>query len=175
MRRDDRERSSSRQIQAGEQLPSGILHQLDDAGALQSYDPRELFQGKRGVLIGVPGPFTPGCSEIHLPGYIKHRQALRAAGIERVVCLSLSDAWVMRAWGETLGAAGAVELFADGSGFYSETLGLRQDLSAQGFGLRCKRFALLIDHGEVREVQVDPGPISLTSAEAVCAAAPLLR
>ena len=68
-----------------------------------------------------------------------------------------------------------VELFADGSGFYSEALGLRRDLSAQGFGVRCERFALLIDEGEVREVQVDPGPISLTSAESVCSAWPLLR
>ena len=175
MRRDERERSPSQQIQAGDQLPRGVLHQLDESGALQSYDPREIFQESRGVLIGAPGPFTPGCSEIHLPGYISHAAALRAVGIERVICLSVSDAWVMRAWGETLGAAGAVELFADGSGFYSEALGLRRDLSAQGFGVRCERFALLIDEGEVREVQVDPGPISLTSAESVCSAWPLLR
>ena len=155
-------------IKIGQQLPAGALEFLDGEGKLQRQDPAALFAECRGILFGVPAPFTPGCSQIHLPGYVERADELRARGFERIVCIAVSDAWVMRAWGEASAVKDTVQLLSDGGAHYSSSLGLTLDLTRFGMGLRCERFALIIDRGRVERVEVDAQAIKLTSAEHFC-------
>ncbi len=116
----------------------------------------DYFAGRKVLLFGLPGAFTPTCSEIHLPGYIAKAKELRAAGVEAIACLSVNDPYVMAAWGEATGATGKVDLLADANGDLARALGLEVDLSAGGLGRRCRRFAAVVDDGIFTMLAVEP-------------------
>jgi peroxiredoxin len=115
----------------------------------------EYFAGRRIALFGVPGAFTPTCSKIHLPGYIEQAEALRAAGIDAIACVSVNDPYVMAVWGEISGATGKVDLLADSNGDLARALGLEAELGG-GLGKRCRRFAAVVEGGEFQVVAVEP-------------------
>jgi peroxiredoxin len=120
------------------------------------------------VLFGVPGAFTPTCSNQHLPGYIQNAEALKAKGVDTIACMSVNDAFVMGAWGKAQSADPKVQMLADGSADYTKALGLDLDLMARGMGMRCKRFAILADDGVVKSVEIEANPgTELTGAEAM--------
>lgn len=114
------------------------------------------FAGRKVLLFGLPGAFTPTCSEIHLPGYIAKAKELRAAGVDAIACLSVNDPYVMAAWGEAAGATDKVDLLADALGDLARALGLEVDLSATGLGKRCRRFAAVVDDGVFVMLAVEP-------------------
>jgi len=131
----------------------------------------DLVRGRKIVVFGLPGAFTPTCSAKHVPGFVTHAADLRGAGVDEVWCVSVNDAFVMGAWGREQQVAGKVRMMADGSAEWTRALGLDQDLGARGMGLRSKRYAMVIDDGVVTRLDVEaPGEFRVSSAEAVLAA-----
>jgi peroxiredoxin len=127
----------------------------------------ELFAGKKVVLFGVPGAFTPTCSNKHLPGYVRDADAIRAKGVDLIACVAVNDAFVMDAWGQAQGAAGKVLMLADGNGELTKKLGLETDASKYGMGQRGRRFSMILEDGVVKELNVEaPGEFMVSSAEA---------
>ena len=110
----------------------------------------KLSAGKRVVVFAVPGAFTPTCSKQHLPGYLEHADAFRAKGIDTIACVSVNDAFVMRAWGEKANAGDNVLLLADGNGDFTKAMGMELDGSAFGLGSRSKRYSMLIEDGVIK-------------------------
>ena len=125
-------------IQVGDSIPSMSLMQGTAEGP-KEITTEALFGGKTVVVFGVPGAFTPTCSAKHLPGYVQNAAALRAKGVDTIVCMATNDAFVMGAWGKDQGVGEDVVMLADGSAAFTKALGLELDLTARGMGLRCQR------------------------------------
>jgi peroxiredoxin len=126
----------------------------------------DLAQGKRIVILAVPGAFTPTCSAKHLPGYIANADRLRAKQIDEIWCVAVNDAFVMGAWGRDQKSAGKVRMLADGSATYTKALGLDMDLSARGMGIRSRRYSMFAEDGVVRVLNVEqPGKFEVSDAE----------
>ena len=115
-----------------------------------------LFAGKKVVVFGVPGAFTPGCSKTHLPGYVKDAERLKGKGVAEIVCVSVNDPFVMAAWGEAHGAGGKVRMLADTTGAFAKSLGLDLDLTAALGGVRCKRFSAVVEDGTITALNLEP-------------------
>jgi len=126
----------------------------------------DYFAGRKIALFAVPGAFTPTCSARHLPSYVDKADELAAKGVDEIACVSVNDAFVMRAWGESSGAEGKVTMLADGNGDFSEALGLAADFSKFGMGKRSQRWSAVVDDGVVKELNVEePGAYSVSGAE----------
>ena len=131
----------------------------------------DLFKGKKVVLFAVPGAFTPTCSAKHLPGFVEHAAAIKAKGVDAIVCLSVNDAFVMGAWGKSAGVTDDITMVADGSAALTKAMGLELDLVARGMGVRSQRFALIAVDGKVTTLNIEaPGDFQVSSAEAIIAA-----
>lgn len=156
-------------IKAGEKMPSGTFGVMTDSGP-GAMTADELFSGKKVVLIGVPGAFTPTCSMNHLPGFVDHAAAFRDKGVDTIACMSVNDVFVMDAWGKDRGVGDDVVMLADGNGEYTRALGLELDASGFGMGQRSQRFAILVDDGVARHVAVEQGgQLDVSKAEAMLA------
>jgi len=155
-------------IKAGDTLPADLqLKEMGDSGP-KPVTVGELTKGRTVVIFAVPGAFTPTCSMKHLPGFVEKAAALRAKGVDEVVCLSVNDAFVMDAWGKDQGASGKVRMVADGNGELTRALGLEMDASGFGMGQRSKRYAMIVRDGKVVQLLVEPaGGLDVSSAESV--------
>ncbi|MEO8196855.1 MAG: peroxiredoxin [Thermoanaerobaculia bacterium] len=142
-------------IEVGDRIPEAALWTASAQGG-EKVAAGEYFAGRKILLFGLPGAFTPTCSEIHLPGYIAKAKELRAAGVDAIACLSVNDPYVMAAWGEAAGASGKVDLLADANGELARALGLEVDLAAGGLGKRCRRFAAVVDNGVFTMLAIEP-------------------
>jgi len=152
-------------IKAGDKIPSITLKQLTASG-LQDLSTDSVFGGKKVVMFGLPGAYTPTCSAKHLPGYVQNLDKFKAQGIE-VACLSVNDPFVMKAWSDAQKAEG-ITMLADGNGTFSKALGLEMDGTGYGLGQRCQRFALYAENGVVKALAVEkPGAFEVSSAEAM--------
>ena len=156
-------------IEVGDRIPEATIWLASAQGGVRAAT-GEYFAGRKVLLFGLPGAFTPTCSEIHLPGYIAKAEELRAAGVEAIACLAVNDPYVMAAWGEATGATGKVDLLADGNGELAAALGLEVDRSAGGMGQRCRRFAAVVEDGVFLMLAVEPA-----SGVTVCGADHLLE
>jgi glutaredoxin/glutathione-dependent peroxiredoxin len=157
-------------IKVGDQIPSMKLMKATAEGP-KEVSTDEIFKGKKVVLFAVPGAFTPTCSAKHLPGFVQNVDAIKAKGVDEVVCLAVNDAFVMGAWGRDQGTDGKVTMLADGSAALTKALGLELDLVARGLGVRSQRFALVAQDGKVTHLAVEaPGDFKVSSAEAILAA-----
>ena len=153
-------------IAAGQKIPSVTIKQATPEGGAD-VDPAQLFAGKKVVMFSLPGAFTPTCSAKHLPGYLAKLDELKARGIDMVACLSVNDAWTMKAWAEQHGAMGKIVMLADGSAHFSKALGIENDLDKAQMGLRCRRGVMMIEDGVVTSVEMEaPGKFEVSSAEA---------
>ncbi|HKE95195.1 MAG TPA: peroxiredoxin [Povalibacter sp.] len=151
-------------IKVGDKMPSGTLTLVTRDGP-QKVSADEYFQGKV-VLFSVPGAFTPTCDAKHLPGFVEQAGALKAKGVGKIACLAVNDAFVMKAWGKAQNTDGKVDMLADGNAEYTKALGLEFDASGFGMGTRGQRFALVIDNGVVKHVNVEAkGEFKVSSAE----------
>jgi len=154
-------------ISEGEKIPAVTVKTTD----MKDITTEELFGGKKVVLFAVPGAFTPTCSEQHLPGYIANADAIRAKGVDSILCVSVNDAFVMGAWGKERGAGEAVTMIADGNGDFSKALGLDFDGSGIGFGIRSQRYAAIVEDGVVTKLAVEePMKFDVSSADSILAA-----
>ena len=154
-------------IQVGDSIPSATLNIMtaDGPSAISTDD---IFKGKTVALFGLPGAFTPTCSAQHLPGFVANADALKAKGVDSIVCLAVNDVFVMGAWGKDQNVGDKVTLVADGSAQFTKAAGLELDLTERGLGLRCQRFSMVVDDGVVKSLNVDPaGTFEATSAEKI--------
>ncbi len=153
-------------IKVGDKMPSGTLT-LATANGPQKVSAEDYFQGKV-VLFSVPGAFTPTCDAKHLPGFVEQASALKSKGVDKIACIAVNDAFVMKAWGKAQNVEGKVDMLADGNAEYTRALGLDFDASGFGMGTRGQRFALVIDNGIVRNVNIEAkGEFKVSSAEHV--------
>ncbi len=141
-------------IQVGDKIPSIILQQkIGDSVSDISTD--DIFGGKKVALFALPGAFTPTCSAAHLPGYVVKAEELKEKGIDRIVCLSVNDAHVMQAWGDQHNVEDRVMMIADGSADFTLAVGLNLDLSQRGMGTRSQRYAMIVNDGVVKLLNVE--------------------
>lgn len=153
-------------IKEGDQLPEATLHMMSD-GKPTPTTTADLFSGKKVVLFAVPGAFTPTCSLSHLPGFVVHADAIKAKGVDSIVCLSVNDAFVMGAWGDSANASELL-MVGDGNGDFTKAVGLEMDGSGFGLGSRSQRYAMIVDDGKVTKLAVEaPGKFEVSSAEAI--------
>mmetsp|Transcript_162522 Transcript_162522/g.516296 ORF Transcript_162522/g.516296 Transcript_162522/m.516296 type:complete len:209 (-) Transcript_162522:145-771(-) len=148
----------------GDSLPSV---DVDEGKPGQTVNIADLFKGKKGVLFGVPGAFTPTCSEKHLPGYLEMSEELKAAGAEVVVCVSVNDPFVMAAWGKQKEAEGKVRMLADTKCQLTKALDMELDATEKLGSIRSKRYAMLIDDGKIIKLGMDDGAFAPAMLEAL--------
>ncbi|XP_058876357.1 peroxiredoxin-5, mitochondrial [Acipenser ruthenus] len=153
---------SNMPIKVGEKLPSVEVYEGDPGTKLSMAD---LFKGKKGILFAVPGAFTPGCSKTHLPGFVSQAAEMKAKGIQEIACISINDVFVMSAWGKEHGAEGKVRMLADPTGAFTQAVDLVLDndhlLEVLG-NKRSQRYAMLIQDGVVKKLNVEPDGHGLT-------------
>jgi glutaredoxin/glutathione-dependent peroxiredoxin len=154
-------------IKVGDKIPSMKLMTVTAEGP-KEISTDEIFKGKKVVLFAVPGAFTPTCSIRHLPGFVENAAAIKAKGVDTIVCMAVNDAFVLGAWAKEQHVDGALVMLADGSGAFTKALGLELDLVARGLGVRSQRFALIAEDGKVTHLAVEqPGGFEVSRAEAI--------
>jgi peroxiredoxin len=154
-------------IKVGDKMPSGTLTLATKDGP-QKVSADEYFQGRKVVLFSVPGAFTPTCDAKHLPGFVEQAAQLKGKGVDKIACLAVNDAFVMKAWGKAQNTEDKVDMLADGNAEYTKALGLDFDASGFGMGTRGQRFALVVDNGVVKQVNVEAkGEFKVSSADYV--------
>ena len=154
-------------IKVGDRIPEATLAVMQDGGPAPVKS-GELFAGKLVVMFGLPGAFTPTCSAKHLPGFIEHAAALKAKGVDTIVCHAVNDVFVMAAWGKDQSVGDDVVMLADGSAELTQAMGIELDLSGRGLGLRCLRYSLIADDGVVSALNIEEGgAYEVSSAEKI--------
>ena len=144
-------------IKVGDRLPKATFTVMTaDGPAAKSTD--DLFKGKKVVLVGVPGAFTPTCHKNHLPGFIANENAIKAKGVDDIAIIATNDVFVMNAWAKDTQADGKITFLADGSAAFAKATGLDLDLNERGMGMRNKRFSMIVDDGVVRTLNIEEGP-----------------
>ena len=132
----------------------------------------EFFAGKRILLFGIPGAFTPVCQGNHMPGYVENAATFKEKGIDEIACISINDTFVMKAFGKSAGADGKIEMLADDAGEFTKGIGLAADASGFGLGTRSERYAMIVKDGVVESVAVEKAFVDhdLSSADKMLAA-----
>ncbi|CAH9065304.1 Hybrid peroxiredoxin hyPrx5 [Pseudoalteromonas holothuriae] len=152
-------------IEQGQALPQATLSELT-ADGMVNHQVEELFANKKVVLFAVPGAFTPTCSESHLPGFVTLADKIKDKGVDLIVCVSVNDAFVMKAWGESQNAS-HIAMLADGDASFTRALGLEMDTQSFG-GVRSQRYAMIIDNGVVSKLNVEaPKEFEASKAETI--------
>ena len=153
-------------IQPGEKIPAATVHEMTADGPV-GVSTADLFGGKTVMLFGLPGAFTPTCSAQHLPGYLGLATQFKDKGVDEIMCFAVNDAFVMGAWGKDQSIDGKVRMIADGSAELTQKLGLELDLIERGLGVRCERFAMVVEDGTVKSLDVEaPGEFQVSSGAA---------
>jgi glutaredoxin/glutathione-dependent peroxiredoxin len=159
-------------IKVGDRLPEATLNQLTveytqgcPTGP-EAYKVSDLTKDKRIVIFALPGAFTRTCSGKHLPGFVELADEIKSRKVDEIWCLSVNDAMVMAAWGKDQGVGDKVRMLGDGSAKFTKALGLDQDLTERGFGVRSQRYSMLVDNGVVKVFNLEkPGQFEVSSAE----------
>ena len=169
-------------LKVGDKLPAGSLQEfieVEGNGCTvgpNTFDVEKATAGKTIAVVGLPGAFTPTCSAKHVPGYVEQAEALKAAGVDEIWCVSVNDAFVMGAWGREQKTAGKVRMMADGSAAFTNATGLRLDLTARGMGVRSQRFSMLIKDGVVKALNIEaPGKFEVSDAKTLVEQAKALK
>lgn len=156
-------------IKIGDTLPDATFTVMTADGP-KPVTSADLFKGKKVALFAVPGAYTPTCHKAHMPGFVDRVAEIKAKGVDEVVCTSVNDVFVMTAWSKDTGADGKITMLADGSADFAKALGLEIDLTKHGLGVRSKRYAMLVDNGVVKVLNVEDAPPGhgVSSAETIC-------
>ncbi len=153
-------------IKAGDKIPAATLKTMGAKGPVD-ITTDDIFKGKKVVLFAVPGAFTPGCSNTHLPGFVVNADKIKAKGVDTIACMAVNDAFVMDAWGKAQNAE-EILMLGDGNADFVAALGLELDGTGFGMGKRSQRFAMIVEDGKVTHLNVEPGPgIDASSAETI--------
>ncbi|MEN9384027.1 MAG: hypothetical protein RL323_1170 [Pseudomonadota bacterium] len=168
-------------IQVGDTLPATTLMEyveVEGNGCSIGPNPVDVAKavaGKTIALFALPGAYTPTCSAKHVPGYVEHFDAFKAAGVDEIWCVSVNDAFVMGAWARDQKTGAKVRMLADGSADFAKGTGLTLDLTARGMGLRSNRYSMLVKDGVVKSLNVEgPGKFEVSDAETLLAQAKTL-
>jgi peroxiredoxin len=158
-------------ISVGDKLPEATFTTMTAEGPTQMTT-ADVFSGRKVVVFAVPGAFTPTCHMKHLPGFVSHAAELKARGVDTIACVSVNDVFVLNAWSDQSGAKDAVTFLADGSADFTRAIGMELDASGFGMGIRSKRYAMLVDDGVVKVLNLEEVPSSAdaSSAEQILAA-----
>jgi peroxiredoxin len=152
-------------IKVGDKLPSVKLTEATAEGP-KPVTTDEFFKGRRVALFAVPGAFTPTCSAKHLPGFKQRAQEIRGKGVDAVACVSVNDAFVMRAWAEDQAVGEDIVMLADGGAEFVRALGLEMDGSKSGMGVRSQRYSMIVEDGVVKQLNLEePGEFKVSSAD----------
>jgi peroxiredoxin len=153
-------------IKVGDRLPESTFRLITEDGP-RPVATREFFSGKKVVLFGLPGAFTPTCHKNHLPGFVANERAFKAKGVDAIAMTSVNDHHVLAAWSKASGADGKISFLADGNADFAKAAGLEFDASAGGLGIRSRRYAMLVEDGVVKKLNIEeaPGKVDLSSAE----------
>jgi glutaredoxin/glutathione-dependent peroxiredoxin len=154
-------------VQPGDRLPDVEVRVMGETGP-EAVRTGELLGNGRVVLFAVPGAFTPGCSKVHLPGFVQHAAELTAKGVDTIACIAVNDAWVMDAWGREQGVEDKILMLADGNGEFTRAMGLEFDGAVVGLGPRSQRYAAVIEDGVISRLDVEEKPgVDVSSCLAV--------
>lgn len=152
-------------IKVGDTMPAGTFKTMTAEGP-KEVTTAQLFNGKKVLLVSVPGAFTPTCHAKHLPGYVKQNKELKAKGIDTIAFTAVNDVFVMDAWGKASNVGDDILMLADGNGDYVKALGLELDGRGFGMGTRGQRFSIIVDNGVVKQLNIEPpGQFNVSSAE----------
>jgi len=169
-------------IQVGDKLPAGNLQEFVEVEGNgcsigpNTFDIAKASAGKTIAIFGLPGAFTPTCSAKHVPGYVENADALKAAGVDEIWCVSVNDPFVMGAWARDQKTAGKVRMMADGSADFTKATGLTFDLTARGMGIRSQRYSMLVQDGVVKALNVEaPGKFEVSGAKTLVEQARTLK
>ena len=141
-------------IRIGDKVPSVTFKKFVD-GDFADVKSEEFFAGKKILLFGIPGAFTPICQGNHMPGYVEKAAAFKEKGIDEIACISINDTFVMKAFGKASDAEGKIEMLADDHGQFTKGVGLDTDASGFGLGMRSERYAMVIKDGVVEALKVE--------------------
>jgi glutaredoxin/glutathione-dependent peroxiredoxin len=165
-------------IQIGDTLPATTLMEyceVEGNGCSigpNAVDVAKATAGKTIALFALPGAFTPTCSAKHVPGYLAHHDAFKAAGVDEIWCVSVNDAFVMGAWARDQQTDGKVRMLGDGDAAFAKATGLILDLTGKGLGLRSNRYSMLVKNGVVTTLNVEgPGKFEVSDADTLLAQA----
>ena len=152
-------------LSVGDRIPEADLFVPGESGP-EKKTIGELFAGRKIVLVGMPGAFTPTCHRNHLPGFLENRDAILEKGVDEILVLSTNDTHVLRAWAEASGARDRVRFISDGNADFVQKAGVAIDRSVAGMGTRSKRFAMIVEDGVVTSISVEdqPGQTVVSSA-----------
>lgn len=155
-------------ISVGDRAPEADLFVPGESGP-EKLASADLFAGRKVVLVGMPGAFTPTCHRNHLPGFLENHDAILSKGVDEIMILTTNDTHVLRAWAEATGAKGKVSFVSDGNAEFVQKTGLFNDSSARGMGIRAKRFAMIVEDGVVTALFLEdqPGQAVISSAARV--------
>ncbi|MEM1306455.1 MAG: peroxiredoxin [Pseudomonadota bacterium] len=156
-------------ISVGDKLPDATFTVMGPDGP-KPMSTADVFGGKKVALFAVPGAYTPTCNLQHMPGFVERVDELKGKGCDAVMCTAVNDVFVLDAWAENCGAKGKIEMLADGSAQFAQATGLEIDLTERGLGVRSKRYAMLVDDGTVKVLDVEDAPPNhdVSSAETLC-------
>jgi peroxiredoxin len=157
-------------IAVGGKLPAATFKKFG-ADGMVDVTGDALFAGKKVVVFAVPGAFTPTCHEQHLPGFVQHADALKAKGVDDIVCVAVNDPFVMRAWEQQTGVGETINMLSDGNADFTRAIGMDVELTGPFLGTRSKRYAMLVEDGVVKELMVEdnPGAVAVSGADAILA------
>lgn len=169
-------------LKVGDALPSSTLQEFIEVEGNgcslgpNAFETSKAAAGKTIAIFALPGAYTPTCSAKHVPGYVEQADALRAAGVDEIWCVSVNDAFVMGAWGRDQNTGGKVRMMADGSADFTKATGLTLDLTSRGMGLRSQRYSMLVVDGQVKTLNVEaPGAFAVSDASTLLEQAKALR
>lgn len=158
-------------IEVGQTLPEATLYEFiqeETEGCAigpNAFKVSESTKGKKIVIFGLPGAYTPTCSAQHVPGYVAQYDAIKSKGVDEIWCVAVNDAFVMGAWGKDQHVGHKVRMMADGSADFTKLLGLELDLTARGLGIRSQRYLMIVEDGVVKHVAVEgPGKFEVSDA-----------
>ena len=161
-------------IAVGQKLPNATLYEFFNEEAEgcalgpNAFEVEKIAAGKKIVIFGLPGAFTPTCSAKHVPGYVEHCDAIKAKGVDEIWCVSVNDPFVMGAWGRDQKVGKKVRMLGDGSAEFTKKLGLELDLTARGLGVRSDRYAMIVEDGVVKSLDREaPGKFEVSDAASI--------
>lgn len=155
-------------IKVGDKVPNVTLRVMGQDGNPATVTTEQIFSGKRVVLFALPGAFTRTCSKAHLPGFVVNADVIKKKNVDQIVCLSVNDAYVMDAWGKSQNVDGNILMLADGSAEFTKAIGMDEDRTATGMGIRSRRYAMLVENGVVKVLNVEqPGEFKVSDAETI--------
>ena len=140
-------------IKPGDKLPQNDFFYLDDSNEVKKISTKDLFKNKKVIILGMPGAFTKTCSAIHLPGYVKNYDLALKKGITKIICVSVNDPNVMKAWGQNQNVGNKIFMIGDPFSKFTKAIGAEVDKSTKGLGIRSNRYTMLLENGVVKKIE----------------------